>query len=175
MQERLFPSGPLSLNGIEAAGRCRPAQSIGGDYYDYFNLGGDALCFAVGDVSGKGIPAALLMASLQSSLRGLQLGGVLDPAALMEKLNLLLWMSTARSRFATLFYGVYTPSTGQVRYASAGHHSSIVLRAGGEVELLSERGIALGLTRQTSYPQGAVSLQSGDTLIAYSDGISEAK
>ena len=155
-------------------GRCVPAQSVGGDYFDYFLDEGGSLYFAVGDVAGKGIPAALLMASLQSSLRGLLHGGLEDLGEAMKRLNSLIYMATPKNRFATLFFGRYTPGTRRLEYACAGHNPPLLRRMNGSQEWLPARGLALGMTRRASYKTGEVTLETGDVLAVYSDGISEA-
>ncbi len=174
VQERLLPHRKPEAQGIDYSGRCIPAQSVGGDYYEYFMLGDNGLCCAVGDVSGKGIPAALVMASLQSSLRGLIFGGIQHLAELFEKLNELLDDATARNRFATLFFCRIDPSSGLFTYTSAGHNPALLVRADGTVEWLDVRGIALGLARSASYPVGVGRLMPGDVLAIYSDGFTEA-
>lgn len=174
VQERLLPHRKPEARGLDYAGRCRPAQSVGGDYYEYFTLGGDGLCCAVGDVSGKGIPAALVMASLQSSLRGLVFGGVQHLADLFEKLNELLDDATTKNRFATLFFCRFEPESGVFTYTSAGHNPALLVRADGSTEWLDVRGIALGLVSSATYPVGAGRLMPGDFMVIYSDGITEA-
>lgn len=119
VQEQLFPRWTAAVPGVEITGRCRPAQTVGGDGYDYFALPDGSVCFAVSDVSGKGIPAALGMASVHASLRGLQVAGVKDPAELMERLNPLVYSSMARNRFATMFYGRYEPAPRRLTYTPA--------------------------------------------------------
>jgi len=133
------------------------------------------LCFAVGDVSGKGIPAALVMASLQASLRGLVSGGVLHLSDLFGKLNSLLDEATTRDRFATLFFCRIDPVSGVLTYTSAGHNPALLLRSDGSTEWLDVRGIALGLTRHAEHPVGAARLTAGDLIVIYSDGITEAR
>ncbi|HNY39615.1 MAG TPA: SpoIIE family protein phosphatase [Bryobacteraceae bacterium] len=173
VQERLLPHRKPEARGLDYAGRCRPAQSVGGDYYEYFMLGRDGLCCAVGDVSGKGIPAALVMASLQSSLRGLVFGGIQHLADLFEKLNELLDDATTKNRFATLFFCRLDPASGLFTYTSAGHNPALLVRADGTTEWLDVRGIALGLVRSAAYPVGAGRLMPGDVMVIYSDGITE--
>jgi sigma-B regulation protein RsbU (phosphoserine phosphatase) len=174
VQQRLFPQTPPSLPGFEIAGRCRPALSVGGDYFDYGLLDDGALFAAVGDVSGKGIPAALVMASLQAALRGLLFGGAAQLTELLARLNTLIYESTARNRFATLFLCRYEPATRTLGYCSAGHPGAILVRASGDTVHLGQPGFALGLIRQAAYESGAVSLTPGDTVILFSDGFSEA-
>ncbi|MBE0659540.1 MAG: SpoIIE family protein phosphatase [Bryobacteraceae bacterium] len=174
VQERLLPHRKPAVDGIEYEGRCRPAQSVGGDYFEYFMLGDHSLCLAVGDVSGKGIPASLVMASLQSSLRGLIFGGIQHLAELFEKLNELIDEATARNRFATLWFCRIENDSGLFTYTSAGHNPALLVRSDGSSEWLDVRGIALGLVRQADYPVGAGRLLPGDILVIYSDGITEA-
>lgn len=174
VQERLLPHRKPPVDGIEYEGRCRPAQSVGGDYFEYLMLGDNSLCLAVGDVSGKGIPASLVMASLQSSLRGLVFAGIRHLAELFEKLNELIDEATSRNRFATLWFCRIEPGSGLFTYTSAGHNPALLVRSDGASEWLDVRGIALGLTRNASYPVGAGRLLAGDVLVIYSDGITEA-
>lgn len=174
VQERLLPHRKPKVDGIEYEGRCRPAQSVGGDYFEYFMLGDRSLCLAVGDVSGKGIPASLVMASLQSSLRGLVFGGIQHLAELFEKLNELIDEATAKNRFATLWFCRIEPASGLFTYTSAGHNPALLIRSDGSSEWLDVRGLALGLVSQTSYPVGAGRLMPGDVMVVYSDGITEA-
>ena len=162
------------MEGLDTAGRCGPAEEVGGDYYDLIVLEDGGFACAVGDVSGKGVPASLVMASLQSSLRGLQMGGVRSPARLLEKLNVLLHASTRRSRFATLLYAEFDAERRRLRYASAGHPPALLIRADGEVEWLAQRGLALGLMRSVRYEEAETEVGPGGLVILYSDGFSEA-
>jgi len=154
---------------------CKPAQSIGGDYYDFFLAGDGVLTLAVGDICGKGVPAALLMASLQASLRGLCAGGVLDLGDLMSRLNTLVYDATPRNRFATLWCGQYDPRSRVLRYASAGHGEAALLRASGAVERTGGRGLALGLVRRANYTFGELKLEPGDVVAVCTDGVTEAR
>ncbi len=174
VQERLFPHHPPGVAGLDYTGVCKPAQSIGGDYYDFFLGANGRLTLAVGDICGKGVPAALLMAGLQASLRGLCAGGVEDLGELMTRLNRLVFEATPRNRFATLWCGQYDPGTRVLRYVSAGHGDAVVLRAGGGVERTSNRGLALGLVRQAQYGYGEAQLESGDLVAVCTDGVTEA-
>ncbi|WP_321472132.1 SpoIIE family protein phosphatase [uncultured Paludibaculum sp.] len=174
VQERLFPHHPPAVDGLQYAGRCRPAQSIGGDYYDFFLTSEGRLIVALGDICGKGVPAALLMASLQASLRGLCAGGVNDLGEIMGHLNRLVFDATPRNRFATLWCGVYDPRTRILRHSSAGQGDALVLRASGSRERAGARGRALGLTRVAHYTCGEAQLEPGDLLAICSDGVTEA-
>jgi len=178
VQERLYPQVYPNLPGIDLAGFCRPAQAVGGDYYDFFILPpyrGDEerLALALGDISGKGISAALLMASLRASLRSaaqLQPG---DLATLMRHVNRLVYESSTTNRYATFFYAELDPETRVLTYVNAGHNPPLVLR-GTETIPLEATGTVIGLIPNVVYTRSAVRLQPGDVLIAFTDGISEA-
>lgn len=173
VQERLFPQRIPAVAGVDLAGHCRPAQSVGGDYYDFMELEGGCLGLAVGDVSGKGISAALLMASLRASLRGMTLYGLNDLAGLMQKVNGLVYEASASNRYATFFFAVYDPASRELRYVNAGHNPPVLLR-GDEVLGLETGGPVVGLLPSAPYVQGSLTLAPGDTLLAYTDGVSEA-
>jgi sigma-B regulation protein RsbU (phosphoserine phosphatase) len=173
VQERLFPQTVPAIPGIDLAGYCRPALGIGGDYYDYFALHDGDLGIAVGDVSGKGIPAALLMASLRASLRAQTMHGERDLAALMENVNTLGYESSAVNKYATFFYGQYSPDSRLLRYVNAGHEPPIIFR-GSELIRLETGGTVVGLLPGARYEQGAIEVAPGDVLVAFTDGISEA-
>jgi len=173
VQERLFPQSYPSIPGLDCAGHCRPAQGVGGDYYDFVALPEGRLGIAVGDVSGKGISAALLMASLRASLRGQTLGGPEDLAALMRNVNALLYEASAANRYATFFYAQYDPRDRTLAFVNAGHNPPVVLR-GEEVLRLEADGPVVGLLPQATYGQSSLVLLPGDILLAYTDGISEA-
>ena len=175
VQERLLPRGGPRIEGLDYAGHCRPALTIGGDYFDYIETPSGEIGFALGDIAGKGVPAALLMASLQASLRGLTAGGITDLRELMAKLNALVYDATPKNRFATFVYALYNAQTRQMRLCSAGHNASLLLPANGQMEWIRPPGIALGLTRKTAYEQVEFTLAPGDRLILYTDGITEAR
>jgi len=176
VQERLFPQSRPEVPGVDYAGACKPALSVGGDSFDYFYPApGGRLAVAVGDVAGKGVPAALLMACLQASLRGLISGGLADVAELMHKLNGLVYLSTTRNRFATLFFAMYDPASRELTYASAGHNPALLVRRDGSTEWLRAKGMALGLSKSAHYEAVALTLAPGDLLVAYTDGVTEAR
>ncbi|MBI5083886.1 MAG: SpoIIE family protein phosphatase [Acidobacteria bacterium] len=174
VQERLLPRRPPPVPGLECAGHCRPAQSIGGDYFDFFLTPASHLTAVIGDICGKGVPAALLMAGLQASLRGLCAGGVAGLGDLMSRLNRLVFDSTPRNRFATLFCCQWDPAARTLRHSSAGHAGAVLLRHGGEVEIPAARGLALGLVPHAVYPSAELTLQPGDLLAVCTDGVLEA-
>src|SRR5262249_45696206 len=118
VQQRLFPQSGPKIAGLEYAGKGRPASSVGGDYYDLVEMGTDRLGIAIGDISGKGIPAALLMASLQASLRGLAIANPPELSRLMANLNRLIYDTSPSNRYATFFYGVYDAKTRALMYVN---------------------------------------------------------
>jgi sigma-B regulation protein RsbU (phosphoserine phosphatase) len=173
VQERLFPQNAPAVPGLDCAGYCRPARAVGGDYYDFLALEGGGLGIAIGDVSGKGIAAALLMASLQASLRGQVAAGVHDLSLLMRNVNTLVYEASTSNRYATFFYGEYDPATRLFRFVNAGHNAPVVLR-GDEVLRLEAGGPVVGLLPFAQFAQNEFRMQPADILIAFTDGISEA-
>ncbi|HEX6495023.1 MAG TPA: SpoIIE family protein phosphatase [Acidobacteriaceae bacterium] len=173
VQERLFPQQLPTLPGHSIHGACRPAQGVGGDYYDVLTLEDGSLGLAIGDVSGKGISAALLMASLRASLRGMTMDGPADLARLMNRVNRLVYESSATNRYATFFFSIYQPDNRLLRYVNAGHNPPYVLR-GSEIHALEGGGPVIGLLPDAIYEECRLILEPGDLLLAYTDGISEA-
>jgi sigma-B regulation protein RsbU (phosphoserine phosphatase) len=174
VQLKLFPQRIPEIDGIDCAGACRPAQGVGGDYYDFLALPGGKLGVALGDVAGKGIPAALLMASLQASLRGQRLSGPADLAHMMTNMNRLIFDSSPDNRYATFFYGELDPATRRLDYVNAGHNAPMIFRGSGALERLPATGPVIGLVDGGRYEQRSTALGPGDMLVVYSDGISEA-
>jgi phosphoserine phosphatase RsbU/P len=178
VQERLFPQEMPHLSGATVAGHCRPAQGVGGDYYDVFPLQDGRLGLAIGDVSGKGISAALLMASLRASLRGVTLDNPRDFAKLMDKVNRLVYEASADNRYATFFFGALDPVTRILDCVNAGHNAPLVLRQmpGGLSQILRVEadGPVVGLLPFAPYSEQSLQLEPGDLLVTYTDGISEA-
>ena len=174
VQQQLFPRGFPSMAGLDCAGECRPALGVGGDYYDVLALGPGRVGLALGDVSGKGISAALLMARLQALLRSHAPLHPLDPPAVLAAVNRFMCESSDGARYATLFYGVFDAATGELAYVNAGHNPPLLLREGA-VERLTEGGLVVGLLPDAIYTLGTVRLEPGDTVVLYSDGITEAE
>ena len=177
VQERLFPQKLTPVTGLDYCGACRPALGVGGDYYDFLPLSDDVFGIAIGDVSGKGIAAALLMASLQASLRGQAMRGTSDLADMMRNVNLLVYQASSENRYATFFYAQYEPVSRQLTYVNAGHNAPIILRksdAEWQTLRLEEGGAVVGLLPNFPYTQATVILEVGDLLLAFTDGISEA-
>jgi sigma-B regulation protein RsbU (phosphoserine phosphatase) len=177
VQERLFPQEMPKLDGASIAGACRPAQGVGGDYYDVFPLQDGRLGLAIGDVSGKGISAALLMASLRASLRGVTLDNPREFAKLMDKVNRLVYEASADNRYATFFFGALDPVTNVLECVNAGHNAPLILRQtpdGPHILRLEADGPVVGLLPLAPYTEQRVQLLPGDLLVTYTDGISEA-
>lgn len=174
VQQRLFPQKTPQIEGVQLAGACRPALSVGGDYYDYLSLANGELAFAVGDVSGKGIPAAILMAVLQTSVRGQAMTQPEDLAALTRIVNLQLTESSPKSHFATLFYAQYDAQSRVLRYVNAGHNPPLLIRAEGETIWLRSTGVAVGWSKRSNFTESQAALEPGDVLFVYTDGFTEA-
>jgi sigma-B regulation protein RsbU (phosphoserine phosphatase) len=200
VQAQLYPKLITQLENLEVHGFCRPARTVSGDYYDFLALNSDKLMLAVGDISGKGISAALLMATIHSAVRaysiedrsvlretaavgaaggsGLMLASDLrwteaSPAALLTLLNHQLYESTPDAKYATLFLGIYDGETRRLTYSNGGHLPPILISEDGSSQLLSCGGTVVGLFDNLSFPEATVQLRPGDVLVAYSDGVTE--
>ena len=175
VQEHLFPQSIPQLPGISLAGACRPAQAVGGDYFDFIQLTDGRLALAVGDVSGKGVSAALVMAGLRASIHGMMLEeGVHNLSKLMANVNRVIYEGSTITRYATFFFAIFDPLPKQLSYVNAGHNPPVILREGCSPLLLEAGGPVIGLIPNLRYEEQTVALESGDLLIAYTDGISEA-
>ena len=173
MQMNLVPSAPLVCGPWEVHGRVVPARQVGGDYFDYFPIGDGRFAIAIADVSGKGIPAALLMSNVQATLRA-YCDGDREITAAMGLVNRRMSQNASAGRFITLFYGEVDPQRGLLRYTNAGHDSPLLRRPDGSVEELATGGLLLGPFEDAEYQRGEVSFTPGDALLLYSDGIPEA-
>jgi predicted permease len=177
VQRRLLPPRPPDLDGIRLAAFTMPARSVGGDYYDFFDLGEGRLGLAVADVAGKGVPAALLMSTVQATLRVLVDRG-LPSSRIAAQMNRLLHQSTAMNGYATFFYAQMDRQAGRLRYVNAGHNPPyLVRRAGSGIEVgeLSVGGTVIGLFPEVDYDDGDVDLRAGDLLVMFTDGVTEAR
>jgi len=177
IQLAMLPTGTYLAGDAEICGVTRPANTVGGDFYDVLPLADDpdgCVIVTIGDVAGKGSPAALLMALLLAVLRTL-VDERLEACALMARLNRQICRHTPGSRFITLFYGVYTPATGALRYVNAGQNPPLIRRADGTIERLTGTGIALGMFESSEYEAVDTHIDRGDMLVMYSDGITEAE
>ncbi len=174
IQRGLLPSHLPAIAGFEIAATNISSKQVGGDYYDIIELGSDRFLLAIGDVSGKGTPASLLMANLQATIRALVPLG-LPLSELTRRVNDLLCENTGLDRFITFFWGMLDSSHGTLHYVSAGHNPPILLRSGGEIERLDIGGIILGIMKaHIPYQEGVTRIGPGDVLVMFTDGISEA-
>ena len=173
IQFGLLPFEPFARDGVTVCAAMRPANTVGGDYFDVIELGEGRLAVAVADVAGKGMPAALLMALLQGSLRTLITAGFRG-ADLVEKLNAHLHANIPSNRLVTLFYSELDPATGRLLYVNAGHNAPFLLRAGNGVSRLPATDVALGVVAGARFQAAETALASGDRLFVYTDGVSEA-
>ncbi len=197
VQAQLFPREAADVPALELHGICRPARTVSGDYYDFLPLDSDKVALAVGDVSGKGISAALLMATIHSAVRAYSLeaavtpamsavadggyqgstlayaNGELSPAALISLLNRQLFHSTPSEKYATLFFGTYDGPGRSLNYCNAGHLAPLVLHGDGSMSRLEVGGLVVGLFDGLAYDETQVQLSPGDIFVGYSDGITE--
>jgi serine phosphatase RsbU (regulator of sigma subunit) len=177
IQLAMLPTGTYAAGDAEICGVTRPANTVGGDFYDVLPLVDDPeerVIVTIGDVAGKGSPAALLMALLLAVLRTL-VDEKLEACALVARLNTQICRHTPGSRFITLFYGVYTPSSGALTYVNAGQNPPLLRRADGTLERLGGTGIALGMFEGSTYEAVTTTVGHGDLLVLYSDGVTEAE
>jgi sigma-B regulation protein RsbU (phosphoserine phosphatase) len=200
VQAQLFPRQVSEIESLEVHGFCRPARTVSGDYYDFLNASSHKMILAVGDISGKGISAALLMATIHSAVRAysveslpqlrepMAVGAVagsgrmmatfpdgldVSPSALLSLLNHQLYESTPAEKYATLFLGIYDGRTHRLTYSNGGHLPPILISADGSVRKLEAGGTVVGLFDNLSYDEGAVEMAPGEILVAYSDGVTE--
>ena len=174
IQNRLLPEAAPSIPGYEVTGHVTPARTVGGDYYDFVALGTGSTAIVIGDVSGKGMAAALLMASVQAVFRTLA-DTEAEPADLVTSLNKHLLRNTNPNKFVTFFYGDLERSSGTLRYVNAGHNPPYLVRASGEVEILPAGGCALGVFAEAKYEDGRIVMEPGDLLVLYTDGVTESQ
>ena len=175
IQQSMLPRAAFKAPGIEAFGMTRPANTVGGDFYDIVPLPDGRVLLALGDVAGKGSPAALLMALLLAMMRTLIDEG-LEGADLVARLNVQIGKhAQPHSRFVTLFIGILNPATGEMSYVNAGQNPPLLRRGNGSYERLRAGGMALGMFENATYMTGATMLEPGDVLVMYSDGITEAE
>src|SRR2546422_3119027 len=174
VQARLFPQTLPPLKTLEYAGLCIQARKVGGDYYDFLDLGQERLGFVIGDISGKGIAAALLMANLQANLRSQCAIAIDQPQRFLRSVNRLFCENTPDGAFATLFFAEYDDNVGRLRYANCGHLSALLLRGDDTLERLDSTATVLGIFKEWDCSIGECRLYPGDTLVLYTDGITES-
>ncbi len=172
VQRGLLPA-PLSHPRVELAAEFIPMREIGGDYYDLVPLGPSRLALALGDVMGKGVPAALLAANLKACLRANLHDAEAVPEQLIGRVNHLFWDVTPKGLFASLFFGLFDFDAGVLEYVNAGHDHPFLVRPEGGVECLGQGGTVLGLMEDARYEQGRIALSPNDLLVFYSDGITD--
>ncbi|HYW42504.1 MAG TPA: PP2C family protein-serine/threonine phosphatase [Bryobacteraceae bacterium] len=176
VQSRLFPCRLPLIQGLDYYGECRPARDVGGDFHDFVPFEPHALAVSVGDVSGHGPGAGILMSGLQALLRGLTTNGRNQIGRVVRELNHAAWQASPGNFYATLFYAYLDPVRGRLQYVSAGHESALLIRRRkARVHRLDSTGTVLGLTDRAMYGQRTLPLEPGDLLIAYTDGITGAR
>jgi len=174
VQARLFPQIRPELKTVEYAGVCLQARQVGGDYFDFLNLGPERLGLIIGDVSGKGIAAALLMANLQAALRSQSALAFDQPELLLKSVNSLFYDNTTENAFASLLFADYNDATRRLRYVNCGHLSGLLLKRNGNVEKLEPTSTLLGLFKEWDCSMREQELSPGDVLALYTDGVTEA-
>ena len=174
VQMRLFPQRLPEIAGLQYAGLCKQARSVGGDYYDFLDLGEGRVGFVLADIAGKGIAASLLMANLQANLRSQMVAAIDDPERFLGSVNRLLFENTNSNAYATLFFAAYDNKTCSIRYANCGHLPGLILRADGSIEKLEATCTVVGLFAEWSCSIHDACLAPGDTLALYTDGVTES-
>ncbi len=173
IQQRILPAGSPDVDGLDIAGYNAACRTVGGDYYDFFTYGGDRVGLVLGDVAGKGMPAAMLMANLQARVQVLaEEPG--DLAAMMSRLDRSISANCPRNRFITLFFALLDAHSGEMIYCNAGHNPPALIRSDGSIETLPGNGTVLGILPDLGYEQHTCRLERGDMLVVYSDGVTEA-
>ena len=173
IQRKLLPESKPEIPGFQVSCINIPAQSVGGDYYDFIHFSSGKIGFCVGDITGKGMPAAMLMANLQATIRS-QASIFEESSDCLRGTNKLLFHSTDPEKFATVFYGILEPESGTMEFANGGHDAPLLLKKGKEIKSLHATGLLLGMMENASYNKGNITLDPGDTLLIYTDGVTEA-
>jgi serine phosphatase RsbU (regulator of sigma subunit)/catechol 2,3-dioxygenase-like lactoylglutathione lyase family enzyme len=174
VQCRFFPQVRPPIRALDYSGHCYPARAVGGDYYDFLDLGPDRFGLVIGDVSGKGIAAALLMANLQANLRSQCAISLDQPQRLLCAVNQLFSENTPDGAFATLFLADYHVPTGRLRYINCGHPPALILRSDDSIDRLHATATVLGIFKKWDCELGERTIHAGDTLVLYTDGITES-
>jgi sigma-B regulation protein RsbU (phosphoserine phosphatase) len=174
VQQGFMQAPRTASDSLDYSARCRQVRALGGDCYNFIPFENNRLALVVGDASGKGLAAALMIANVQSSLGTAALFTGDDLVALLQVVNRQAYASSSDDRYATLFYGVFDESTRTLRYVNAGHNPPVVIRRDGSMHWLETGGAPVGLFADSEYREGIVKLETGDLLIAFTDGIIEA-
>ncbi len=172
IQRRMLPTTIPQRRGIAIACNWHPAKAVGGDYYDVLELSGNRLGLCIGDVVGKGVPAARLMASLQAAVKAVATGA-LPPSDLVTRVNRIISSNIGSGKFITFFYAVLDAESKTLVFTNAGHNRPVLVRADGTCETLATGGPVLGIFEGFSYDQGQVALRPGDRLALFTDGVTE--
>jgi len=175
VQQRFMQGLGGTSYSMDYSAHCRQVRALGGDCYEFMPLANERLALVVGDASGKGVAAALMIASVQSALRTAALFTGENLATLLKIVNLQAYASSLPDRYATVFYGVLDRATRTLRYVNAGHTPPIVLRRDGSIDTLEMGGAPVGMFPDSSYEEGAVQVDPGDVVITYTDGVIEAE
>lgn len=175
VQQQFMRHPAPAAGAVDHSAECRQVYEVGGDCYDFVPLGDNRLALTVGDASGKGMAAALMMASVQASLRTAAMLAGEDAAAMFRTVNRHVHATSLADRYATLFYGVYDGSTRTLRYVNAGHPPAIVVRRDGSLDFLECGGAPVGMFPDWLYEEGVVQLRPGDVVVACTDGVIEAE
>jgi len=173
IQSNLFPNSNPQIAGYDIAGKSIPAKEVGGDYYDFIKINDDKVAICLGDISGKGMPAAMLMSNLQATLRGQALF-TSSAGECVYRANKLLYGSTDKQKFATLFYSILDSKNDTFQFSNAGHDPPILTNSKGKILRLTKGGTVLGFMEEFQFEEDSISLKSGDTVVIYSDGVTEA-
>jgi serine phosphatase RsbU (regulator of sigma subunit) len=174
VQARLFPQRLPPIPTLDYAGVCLQARSVGGDYYDFLDLGNERVALVIGDIAGKGIAAALLMANLQANLRSQCVNAVEHPERVLNLVNRLLFENTVAGAYATLVFAEFDCCTGRVRFANCGHVPALVVRRDGSIERLDSTCTVLGMFEDWQCAMAGSQMNSGDMLALYTDGVTES-
>ena len=173
IQQRFLPSVAPAIRGLDLAGHNAPCRTVGGDYFDFFPYEGSRVAMVLGDVSGKGMPASLLMMGLQARVQALA-EEPKDLASVMTRLNRLTSANCPANRFITVFFCILNGENGELTFCNAGHNPPLIVRANGDHEQLEGGGPVIGILPSIEYQEYRNSLDVGDTLVIYSDGVTEA-
>jgi phosphoserine phosphatase RsbU/P len=174
VQQRFLQHWGPTIDTLDYSARCRQVGEVGGDFYDFVALPENRLAFAVGDASGKGLAAALMISNVQSSLRTAALFAGSNRAAVLKAVNRQVYGSSLASRYATLFYGIFDGATHTIDYVNAGHNPPMLIRPDRSIVWLETGGAPVGLFPDSTYEEGSVQLNPGDLILAYTDGVVEA-
>ena len=173
VQRRLFPKASLSLHSLSLTGICHPASVVSGDYYDFLRREGSGLAMAIGDVAGKGISAALLMATIKAAMRSqLNVPGPISTAQVVSALNRQIYSNSAPEKYATFYFALFDEEAGRLTYTNAGHLPPLLIRAG-TAQRLEVTGTVVGAFPNAQFEERQIALAPGDLLLAYTDGLTE--